>query len=352
MVSAVPAPSAEDQLAFLAKLQRLFSEGDFTATYKFALIMALADLALEQGADDGAPLPLAIRQLAIRFIELYWNQVSPYGSGRAGTRPGVLSQNLGKQAAVVSAIEEFRQSTGETRLGNLKALPGFDALVTRVATTVSGMPLKHLQNFGGSTNVFLYERTKSGAICLLPGVDYCLRRFYPLIQRLARAGWVAHVKGNQRNTDILGAGDDLSDFLFSTSRQSLAKMGEGLRKLEGERCFYCGGKSDALDVDHFIPFSIYPRDLAHNLLLAHPACNRSKSDALAARVHLEKWVERLDRDANAIAQVGHAAGIKGDREALDRVARWAYQMAFSTNTKAWVETRRFETVDSSYLGVF
>ena len=128
MASAVPAPSAEDQLAFLAKLQRLFSEGDFTATYKFALIMALADLALEQGADDGAPLPLATRQLAIRFIELYWNQVSPYGSGRAGTRPGVLSQNLGKQAAVVSAIEEFRQSTGETRLGNLKTLPGFDAL--------------------------------------------------------------------------------------------------------------------------------------------------------------------------------------------------------------------------------
>jgi outer membrane murein-binding lipoprotein Lpp len=87
-------------------------------------------------------------------------------------------------------------------------------------------------------------------------------------------------------------------------------------------------------------------------LLAHPACNRSKSDALAARVHLERWVERLDRDANAIAQVGQAAGIKSDREALDRVARWAYQMAFSTNTKAWIETRRFEPVDAGYLGVF
>ncbi len=42
----VPPPSAEAQLAFLAKLQRLFAEGDFTATYNFALLIALADLAV------------------------------------------------------------------------------------------------------------------------------------------------------------------------------------------------------------------------------------------------------------------------------------------------------------------
>ena len=59
MSLAVPPPSAEAQLAFLAKLQRLFSEGDFTATYKFALLIALADLAVELGADDGAELALS-----------------------------------------------------------------------------------------------------------------------------------------------------------------------------------------------------------------------------------------------------------------------------------------------------
>jgi len=30
-------PSEKDQLVFLSKLQRLFAEGDFTATYKYAL---------------------------------------------------------------------------------------------------------------------------------------------------------------------------------------------------------------------------------------------------------------------------------------------------------------------------
>jgi hypothetical protein len=62
-------PSADQQLAFLAKLQRLFAEGDFAATYKFALLIALADLAVEIGADDGAELILTNRQIAERFIQ-------------------------------------------------------------------------------------------------------------------------------------------------------------------------------------------------------------------------------------------------------------------------------------------
>jgi hypothetical protein len=47
-----PPPSPEVQLAFLSKLQRLFAEGDFTATYKFAL----PDIAVECGRDDGDDL--------------------------------------------------------------------------------------------------------------------------------------------------------------------------------------------------------------------------------------------------------------------------------------------------------
>jgi len=47
----VSAPSPEVQLVFLSKLQRLFAEGDFTATYKFALLIALPELAVELGQD-------------------------------------------------------------------------------------------------------------------------------------------------------------------------------------------------------------------------------------------------------------------------------------------------------------
>ena len=41
----------EFQLAFLNKIQRLFAEGDFTASYKYALLIAIADIAVESGRD-------------------------------------------------------------------------------------------------------------------------------------------------------------------------------------------------------------------------------------------------------------------------------------------------------------
>ena len=63
-------PAAEAQLLFLTKLQRLFNESDFTATYKYALLMALAELSVEHGRDNGDALLLSHKQIAMKFIEL------------------------------------------------------------------------------------------------------------------------------------------------------------------------------------------------------------------------------------------------------------------------------------------
>lgn len=50
-------PSSSFQLEFLNYIQRLLDGGGFTATYKFALLMALADLAVESGIEGPSPLP-------------------------------------------------------------------------------------------------------------------------------------------------------------------------------------------------------------------------------------------------------------------------------------------------------
>ena len=83
-----PPPNPQAQLEFLAKVQRLFSEGDFTATYKFALLMTLADLAVERGRDDGEGLLLPLKAVGHKFIELYWQQTSPFTS--AGDVPFIV----------------------------------------------------------------------------------------------------------------------------------------------------------------------------------------------------------------------------------------------------------------------
>lgn len=347
-----PPPSAENQLAFLAKLQRLFAEGDFTATYKFALLISLSDLAVELGADNGDELMLSTKQIGERFIHLYWRHASPYGAGQGGVTSGVLVQNMGNQAAVLSAIADFRASGGAATPQQAAFQPHYGALLARVTATVSAQPLNYLQNFGGVTDPFLFVRLGAGKVLLKAGVGYCLRRFYVLVQQLARSHWVRHIKANRRNHSILGDSGGLEDFLFSTSRQSLALMGDGLRKLDGGHCFYCGGALSSSDVDHYVPFSLYPRDLAHNFVLAHSACNRSKSDTLAARPHLERWLERLMTQADSLSEIGLSAGISADVRTSQRVAAWGYTSAFASRGHAWLSSSTYELIDRQYIGLF
>jgi hypothetical protein len=59
------------------------SEGQFVATYKYALLVAIADLAIKRGSDAGSELDLPIRAIAEEFIELYWRHGAPYGSAVA-----------------------------------------------------------------------------------------------------------------------------------------------------------------------------------------------------------------------------------------------------------------------------
>ena len=344
-------PSAEEQLVFLGKLQRIFTESDFTATYKFALLMALADLAVELGADDGEEFMVSIRQIAERFIQMYWRQALPYGTGRANTSPGVLVQSNGVQAAVVSAIAAFRTQHGAATPQLAGALPEYQALLRSVAQTVSAQPLNYLQNFGGLSDTFLYERAGAGKVMLKPEVAYCLRRFQPMVQQLARSHWVEHIKRNRRNTGILGQADDLEDFLFAASRQSLLAISQGLRKMDGAKCFYCAHALTETDVDHFIPFSQYPRDLAHNFVLAHPTCNRSKSDTLAAGPHLERWLQRIGRHADAISEIAMTAGMLADAQVSLKIAAWGYTAAIARGGSGWLAPGRYEAIDQRY-GVY
>lgn len=346
-------PSAERQLLFLSKLQRLFTESDFTATYKFALLISFADLAVELGADDGTELQLSIRQIAERFIQIYWRQALPYGTGRPNTAPAVLLQSNGTQAVVISAITEYREMHGgQGALHLARATPQYQALLGSVAKTVSAQPLNYLQNFGGVTDEFLYERSGAGKVTLKPGVAYCLRRFQPLVQQLARSHWVDHIKRNRRNIGVLGQADDLEDFLFAPSRQTLLAVADGLRKLEGPTCFYCRHTVIEADVDHFVPFSQYPRDLAHNFVLAHPSCNRSKSDALAGRPHLERWLERLVYRTDELTDIALGAGIMGDAEVSRQIAAWGYTSAATHGGSAWLAPGKYESIDQSYSQYF
>ena len=337
-------PTPEFQLDFLSKLQRLFAEGDFASTYKFALMVSLADLAVELGQDNETALEIPFKQIGLKFIQLYWQQSTPYKKNQ------VLAQNQGSQAAVVSAIEAFKRDHPAPTLHAAQGLADFKKLLTIVTATVKAQPIQYLQNLGGGKVVFLFDVGRSG-ITLLPGIAYCLRRFQPLIQQLSRSHWIDHIKGNRRNSQVLSLDSDLESFLFETSRQALTMVSKGLKKID-HHCHYCGQTVKDADVDHFIPHALYPRDLIHNFVLAHPNCNRSKSDSLAARPHLEKWLEFTTMNADSLSQIGYDAGINADLASTNAVAQWGYANAVSNGSNAWLRASEYEAIDNGYLSLW
>jgi 5-methylcytosine-specific restriction endonuclease McrA len=261
-----------------------------------------------------------------------------------------LIQNLGTQAAVVSSIAAYRRNHPSQTLNSAQGSKDFQKLLSAVTATVKLQPVQYIQNLGGDKNAFLFEAGKD-CVTLLPGIGYCLRRFQPLVQQLARSNWVDHIRGNKRNLPLLGKEDDLESFLFETPRQALTTISTGLRKIKS-KCHYCGGTVKEADVDHFIPHSMYPRDLMHNFVLAHPSCNRSKSNTLAAKQHLVRWLEFIDTHDNKLKEIGSEAGINADAPTTLAVARWGYSNALSGGGQAWIESAQYESIESTYLGLW
>lgn len=340
----MPAPSAEAQIEFLLKVQQLFAEGGFTATYKCALLIALAELAIEQGQYDQEELDLSYVDIAQKFIEFYWRQTAPYSSGSPDTVAGTLVQNNFKQAKVITDIAAFQRATGLMNFPRAMRHASYSALVSSVRSTVVREPVARLQNMAGAYIQFLYSLQATG-LRLLPGVSFCLRRYQPLVQQLARVQWVGHIKRNTLNAPMLGAADDLDAFLFQASRGALTEVGHGLMDIYGPICFYCQQRLGRWEVDHFIPFSLYPRDLVHNFVLAHPSCNRSKSDVLACREHFFRWQHSVHEFDQRLIALGERCGIQGDREASLAVAEWSYRNAASSGARTWVSSNAFEPLD-------
>lgn len=335
-------PSEQAQLVFLTKMQRIFEEGRFTSTYKYALVTALADLCVEIDAAGDGSLTLPIAAIADKVIDLYWDQVAPFGSGR-------LDQSAGHPGAVIAGIAEFRRETAIASAGVARADAEYGRLRATVAANLVAQPIAYLQNVAGQADRFLFAPPRGGMLRLEPGVAHCMRRFHGIVTQLARAGWVAKVKAIPANQQLLGDREDVEDFLFPRSRMALVAFGNALRDIDGSGCFYCGRAVDVADVDHFIPISRYRRDLAHNLVRAHATCNRSKSDILAGFAHLEKWRARLSREAVAIGELGARYGVAAEPHTALSVARWAYESGRVAGAAAWLRAKSFEPIDARFM---
>ncbi|WP_283708853.1 HNH endonuclease [Pseudoalteromonas prydzensis] len=333
----------QQQLDFIAYIQRMLVEGDFSATYKFALLHALADVCVEQPlVSDQAELTIDLATLADKLIVLYWHHAVPFASEQTG-ESALLKQNTGAQSKVISVLYECQQNN----IRNLRTLkqsslykPTFNAAM---ATLKSG-PLWRLQILAKQAECFLYPHTNSTKfITLNAGIASCFRRFYDLVVYLAKNAWLQKIQSIKHNQALIGPQSQLHDFLFGFDRNALSKAKPVLIELQHGNCFYCQKPlNNKTEIDHFIPFARYANDLGHNFVAAHSTCNNSKRDFLAAQLHRERWQEQ-----NLVLNSQHITRELSDYFNCDAdksrsVSDWAYQVAQANSAKLWLAKDSFE----------
>ena len=326
----IPAPS--DQIKFLTNFQRLLAEGLFTATYKYALLSALADLCVEHGDDSGDSWTVSLFELSGKLVDYYWRHATPYtGSGSSQ----ILRQNTGKQARILTLVSEARDRYGPSLANMMRNESAWKRLALSVVPTLRDQPLWRLQVLGNEKLDFLYGPAGGEHIELRPGVCFCFRQFFPLVQDLVRAAWMRDVR--RLNGDLMGETTDLSDFLFGAERAALTVARPVLMELQHGKCFYCSAAlhEASAEVDHFVPWSRYSADLAHNLVLADRRCNNQKRDRIAHDNHLAKWAERNRQYGDDLVDV-LASRLVCDLASANSVARWSYSQTEASDGLTWV----------------
>jgi 5-methylcytosine-specific restriction endonuclease McrA len=327
-------------IALAEKVLTLLDEGTFTATYKYAVLLGLMDLCMENTSRTGeAPDTVTTRQLAEKVLEIYWPQSAPFHVD-SFPEPTVLTQNRGApetQAAILRGIVEFRREQAPDPSSPLprarSAAPRrFERLVRFVEWKLIQMPLPRVQYFGNAHDEFLYsiawdrdvrqgevsqyQRGEGGPfdnrIQLRPRVGEHLVLLNGLLRPLIHRQWAAMVAKMNELEEAR-----LEEFLFGAERIPLDPVRPGLRELQEGRCFYCdgrlrgsGGRRPA--VDHFIPWSRYPNNAVENLVVAHERCNGRKRDFLAAPGHVSRWRGRFGPELRTAPEL----------EEVAREARW------------------------------
>lgn len=350
----------------------LLDEGRYQATYKYALLVALLDLCMECTSRTGIP-PQAVttRQVADKIVELYWPHATPYEGKR------VLRQGGGRdsQAKIVGAIVKFRG--GHAQDPDVPVFRArhehpdrFERLVCFVEWKLIEMPIPRLQKLGREENRFLYDyawnadvkqgevsayqREQTGSsfnnqLLLQPGVAEHLVRLNGLLRPLLHREWARKVTSLNNLAEA-----KLDAFLFGATRVALNPVRAPLSSLQDDRCFYCDGrlKTDAPDVDHFIPWTRYPDNGIHNLVVAHAPCNNHKRAFLAAASHVERWAERSRLQSDELEAIAADAGWAGDFQRSRGVAVSIYSR-LPQDAHLWIRGTEFEPLERArILGAF
>jgi len=340
--------SSNLQIDFIAYIQRLLVEGEFTATYKYALLHALADICIESPLSDdpNQPLQITLPTIVEKFIAIYWQHALPFSSIEQD-QSALLQQSSGKQAKIITELNRCH-NLNIKNINKLKQSSNWSSIYKDTLRVIKEGPLWRLQILAKKEECFLYAHQKRGDyITLNSGIAYCFRRFYELVVQISRNAWIDKIQSIPINQKLIGKQAQLDPFLFGINRQAITKAKPILEDIQKGKCFYCQKPLNSkTEVDHFIPFAKYANDLGHNFVAAHSSCNNNKRDYLAAVTHRDRWYEQNIINHKNLLENELSPYFNCDAKRSEAVATWAYQIAVNNGSQLWLAKNCFEDINS------
>jgi len=329
---------SSEVITFAERVMALLDEGSFNATYKFAVLLGIMDVCIEQTSITGdPPNSITTRQLAERVASLYWGQTLPFQVAQGEAKE--LRQNKGGQAEIVSEIITYQakhklRASSTLRRAQAIDIESYQSFIHKIEWKLIEMPLPKLQRIAGHYSPFIYQINWSddvkkahafqrgglyaqgfdNRLHLQPNVGRYFATLNSLLRPLIYRQWAAMVARINKLDDAR-----LEAHLFGFDRISTKKTHGVLQEIQSQRCFFCHNKlGKDFDVDHFIPWTRYPNNCLENFVLAHSKCNRNKRHYLASEEHLENWLLRFKDDE-----------LCNDFESAARSITWESHMANS-----------------------
>ncbi len=187
-------PNEKLQLEFISFIQRILSEGDFVATYKYALLNAIADICIEKlyvSANESLKIEHSL--LAEKLLQLYWHHAMPFSEHKSGS-DALLKQNAGAQSKVITVLYECQQNNIRNLVQLKRSSHWLESYRAALNTLKTG-PLWRLQILAKQEECFLYPHNKKlNYIELKPGMLFTIEPMVNLGRphvKVLRDGWTA-----------------------------------------------------------------------------------------------------------------------------------------------------------------
>jgi hypothetical protein len=309
-------PSAEAQLLFLQRIQRLLQESDYTTTYKFALLKVLCDLSIE--LPDGEHT-LHLDVIADRFIEIYWGQSRRFRGIELS-----FGGSPRKPAKAITLAKQWRAACND-RFWKLQQSDRILVARREMRQLIRRDVIWRLQPAQGAPFIYRHGKDRD-RIILVPGAVAAMRSLHTLLSDLIESHWTRWVQ--RRNPDA-DTEESLREHLFGVDRRQLRRIVPDLLELQEGRSFYSARRLDAkrVHVDHFIPWSLSRHDAIGNLVLCTPDENVRFSDSLKPASLRDAWSNRNLSLAAELEALARRTGLRWDPGATNAIADWAYRAA-------------------------